>query len=96
MSSTKIAVAITAIVFTATAGVYSTIVFQQIVDAVNQRMPQHQNDSLWWSWLKYRRVIAEYRRLYPDRTLEGKYRISVAAAFVSLFALAWAIGIFSP
>jgi hypothetical protein len=95
MSSTKIVVAIAAFVFAAIAGVYSTIVFRQIVDAVNQRLPQEQQfDPLWWHWPKNRRLMTECRRHYPDRTLEIKYGILVAAAFVSLLVAVWGIGFF--
>jgi hypothetical protein len=95
MSSAKIVVAIAAIALVATAGLYSTIVFQEMVDAVNERMPQgEQFNPLWWYWPKSQKLMVEYRRLYPDRTLVGKYKISVAAGIMSLFALAWAIGFF--
>jgi len=95
MSSTRIVVAIAAMVLTSVAGLSATIVFQQIVDAVNQRLPQDQQfDPLWWYWPKNRRLMAEYRRHYPARTLEFKYRILLGAAFVSLFVVLWAIGFF--
>jgi hypothetical protein len=95
MSSAKIVVAIVAIVFASVAGLSSAVVFQRMVEAVNQRLPQDQQfNTHWWYWRKNRRLMAEYRRLCPDRTLEGKYRILVAAAFVSLLVVMWAMGFF--
>jgi hypothetical protein len=95
MSSARIAVAIIAIVLSSVAGLSANVLFQQIVKAVNLRLPREQQfDPLWWHWPKRRRLMTEYRRQYPDRALEIKYRILVAAAFVSIFAAVWAIGFF--
>jgi hypothetical protein len=95
MSSTRIVVASAAMILTSVGGLSATLVFQQMVDAVNQRLPQDQQfNPLWWYWPKSRRLVAEYRRHYPDRTLEIKCRIWVAAAFVSLLVGLWAIGFF--
>ena len=95
MSLARVIVAIVAITLFIIAGVSSFGVFHQIVEEVNQRLPEgKQFDPLWWYWPKNRRLMAEYRRLCPERTLEVKYRLLVAAGFVSLFVLAWAIGFF--
>jgi len=93
MSHARIAVAIVAIPLFFTAAVSSIVVFHQIVDAVNQRLPQDQQfDPLWWYWPKTRRLMKEYRRLYPEGALNLRFRFLVAAGVVPLFALAWAIG----
>jgi hypothetical protein len=95
MSPARIVVAIVAIPLFFIAAVSSIVVFHQIVDAVNRRLPQDQQyDPLWWYWPKTRRLMTEYRRLYPEGALNLKYGFLVAAGVVTLFALAWAIGFF--
>src|SRR5690348_11325125 len=95
MSSIRIVIAIAAMISVSISGLFATIVFQQIVDAVNRRLPgEQQFDPLWWYWPKNRRLIAEYRRHYPDRTLEIKYRVLFGAALVSLLVVVWAVGFF--
>ena len=75
MSSTRIVIAIVAMIAVSIAGLYSSIVFQQMVDAVNQRLPQdEQFNPLGWYWMKYRKLLVEYRQFYPDRALEKKVK----------------------
>jgi hypothetical protein len=95
MLSARIAVALAAVFFGSVAGLSAMVVFHRIVDAVNRLLPPEQQfNTLWWYWPKNRRLMAEYSRQYPDRTLQLKYRILVAAAFVSLSVTVWAIGFF--
>jgi hypothetical protein len=95
MSPARVAVAIAAIPLFIIAGVSSFIVFHQIVDAVNQRLPQdRQFDPLWWYWPKTQKLMVEYRRFYPDRTLEKKVKALGVVGFAVLLVVAWAIGFF--
>jgi hypothetical protein len=95
MSSTRIVIAIVAMIAVSIAGLYSSIVFQQMVDAVNQRLPQdEQFNPLGWSWMKYRKLLVEYRQFYPDRALEKKVKRLGVVGFGALLVALWAIGFF--
>jgi hypothetical protein len=95
MSSARIVVAIAGIVSASIGGFLSTIVFHQIVDAVNQRLPPEQQfGPTGWYLSKNQKLFAQYRQLYPDRTLEVKFWSLVAVAFGSLLGAACAVGFF--
>jgi hypothetical protein len=95
MSHTRIVVAITAMIVVSIAGLYSSIVFQQMVDAVNQRLPQdEQLNPLGWYWTKYRKLLVKYRQFYPDRALEKRVTTLGAIGFAALLVAVWAIGFF--
>jgi hypothetical protein len=75
----------------------STFVVFQMVDRVNDKLPEDRQFShLGWYWSKYGRLFAEYKRLYPEGTLLQRFRILAAVLFVCFFVSAWGLGIFRP
>jgi len=52
--------------------------FDDMLDAVNKRLPEEERISgSGWYWLKYRLVAAEYDRLYPNGRLARTSRALV-------------------
>jgi hypothetical protein len=67
----------------------------EIVDKVNQRLPQEQQFALLgWYWPKYSRLWREYRMLYPDGKLLRRMGIPAVVTIACLMTCAWALGFF--
>jgi hypothetical protein len=67
--------------------VASSIVTNQILNAVNERLPPEQRIGPWfWYWGKYCRLYREYRRLYPDGRLIKKGGILIIVGATSFLA----------
>jgi hypothetical protein len=74
-----------------------TFVVFQMVDNVNEKLPEERQFShLGWYWSKYGRLLAEYRRLYPESSLLRRFRILSMVLFVCFFVSAWGLGMFAP
>ena len=68
----------------------SNFTLLQIVDRVNERLPQERQFEFFiWYWSKYQRLFAEYKRLYPDGGLLGKFLISTALVPACFFIGIW-------
>jgi hypothetical protein len=73
-----------------------TILVFEMVDRVNDKLPEEQQFSpLWWYPSKYGRLFAEYKRLYPDGGLARRCRLLGVLLFAFIFAAAWGLGFFS-
>jgi hypothetical protein len=58
---------------------------------VNRQLSKKQQFSLdWWYWSKHQRLRREYKRLYPEGNLLGKFRALGVLAFASFLIWAWA------
>ena|SRR5215469_9252207 len=74
----------------------SSVVISEMVDRVNEKLPQERQFShLWWYWEKYQRLFSEYRRLYPDGGLPRRFRILAVLLFACFVVSAWGLGFFS-
>ena len=74
-----------------------TVVVFEMVDRVNDRLPEDRQFShLGWYPSKYKRLLVEYARLYPDGGLARRWRLLVVLLFAFGFVSAWGLGIFSP
>jgi hypothetical protein len=73
--SLRIILAIVAVAGMSIFGLTSSIMFEDMVAAVNRRLPKDQQFApLGWYWTKTHRVQTEYKRLYPDGPLLRKVR----------------------
>ncbi|HVB40597.1 MAG TPA: hypothetical protein VNE83_06825 [Terriglobales bacterium] len=60
-------------------GVWSTLAGWSLADAVNAKLPpDRQFGLLGWHAVKSRRLVVEYRRLYPDGILDRRRQGSMA------------------
>jgi hypothetical protein len=90
-------IGIAAFVIAVVCAITSTFVVFQMVDRVNERLPEERQFShLGWYWSKYGGLFAEYKRLYPEGSLPRRFRILAVALFVCFFVCAWGLGIFAP
>ena len=94
--SARTIVAVVALVGVSACGVIGTIVFSEMVDAVNRHLPEEQQFALLgWHYEKYQRLRSEYRRFYPDGNLLGRAHTLMALMFACLLTCAWALGFFN-
>ena len=93
--SIRTIIAIVSLVGVSTCGLISTLVFYQMVDAVNGLLPEAQRFApLGWYWPKYQRLKTEYKRLYPKGILLKRIHALMVLMFACLLTCAWALGFF--
>ena len=91
----RIIVGMLALVGVSVFGILSTIARLQMVEQVNNRLPQdRQFGELGWYWLKIQRLHREYGRLCPSGQLSRKVRIFGGLSILSLLVSAWGFGFF--
>jgi len=67
----------------------SSFVTFEMVDRVNERLPENRQFSpMWWNWSKYRRLWRAYKELYPNGPLLKKFWALAAVMIVCLVFLA--------
>lgn len=88
-------IGIIALVGGSVCGMTSTFALFKMADEVNERLPEGQRFApLGWYWSKYRRLMSEYRRLYPGGRLLRRVRTLMVLMFACLLIAAWGFGIF--
>lgn len=86
-------VGIAAFVCGVVCAVTGSVVVFEIVDRVNEKLPEERQFShLWWYWSKYQRLFSEYRRLYPDGGLLRRFRMLAVLLFACFVVSAWGLG----
>lgn len=81
-----------ALVGVSTCGLISTIVFYEMVDKVNQKLPKADHFSLlWWYLPKALSLCSHYKKLYPDGTLSRRFYFLCFLSFASLLVSAWCL-----
>jgi hypothetical protein len=92
---TKLAIGAVAFACALACALIASFAVFEMVDKVNERLPaERQFALLGWYWLKYQRLAAEYKRLFPDGNLWRRYRVLTALMFVCGLIFAWGFGIF--
>jgi len=93
--SARAIVAIVAVAGVALCGLVTSVINQQIVTKVNERLPKEsQFSAVGWYYTKSRRLHREYRRLFPSGRLlwaERAFGVTMAGFCI---CLVWAIGFF--
>lgn len=92
--ATRLAVGVVAFAFALLCAKAASLLVSKMVSEVNKRLPIEQQFSPLDFWSAYRRLYAEYKRLYPDGNLWDKYRVLVSLMFVGSLISAWIFGIF--
>ena len=79
-------------------GLASTLIGWRIVDDVNSRLPEKQQASWFgWHYSKSRRLIEEYRRLYPEGRRVDQQAMLAGASLALAIAVGWLFGFgFTP
>ena len=86
-------IGIAALVCMSICGIMSTLVSNQIVDKVNDKLVTgEQFEPLGWHLTKRWQLHRAYRRSYPDGPLLLKLRVLMILAIFCLLTLAWSIG----
>lgn len=94
--TTHVIVGIVAFICSVLCAITGTVVGFEMVDKVNERLPENRQFShLWWHLSKLKQLLVEYERLYPNGALARRWRIAVALLFAFGFVAAWGLGIFS-
>ena len=94
--TTHVIVGIVAFVCGVVCAITGTVVVFEMVDRVNERLPEERQFSpLWWHLPKLLRVLTEYKRIYPDGILARRFRVLTVLLFAFLFVTAWGLGFFS-
>ena len=92
--TSRIVVGIVALACVAACGLMSTFLTFEMVDKVNEKLPEVETfGQFGWYLTKRLRLNRGYRRLYPDGQLLLRKRILMAFIFVSLIVVAWSFGI---
>jgi len=91
----RIIVGIVGLVCVSVLGMLSTVAGLQMVEQVNNKLPQDgQFGEFGWYWLKRQRLHREYARLYPSGQLLRKVHIFSGLGLISLLVSAWGFGFF--
>jgi hypothetical protein len=94
--SPRIIVGIVAVACVSICGLLSTFVLFEMVDQVNDKLPEAEKfDHLGWYLSKRLRLNRKYRMLYPDGQLLMKVRILMVLMFACVVVAAWGFGFFS-
>ena len=94
--TTRVVIGIVALVCVSVCGLVATLTNLEIVDSVNDKLPQpEQFEALGWYLSKYQRLHREYKRLYPDGRLRLKVRVVTMLMFAFLLISAWCFGFFA-
>ena len=74
-------------------GLWSAIVWQEMIEEVNRGLPPEQRFGLlWWGPRKRLALIAQYRRLYPEGPLFRRFlMLSAASALLVLSLVVWGL-----
>jgi hypothetical protein len=93
LSLARLAIAFVFLVVIAGAGVWSTVIYFEVVDKVNARLTEADKfELLWWGPFKRARLHREYRRLFPDGDdLKRVYRLA-AIMFAAVLGLLITLG----
>ena len=76
-----------------TLGFYSTYLGFEMIDQVNSKLPpEKQFSALGWHYFKWRRLLMEYRRLYPSGALDKRLRWLGGIGVSTGVLAAWGIG----
>src|SRR5215471_16961812 len=90
MSGPKLFCLISSFVILAACGLCSTFLNYEIMDQVNAKLPTDQQFSgLGWHYFKARRLLSEYRRLYPSAALDKRLYALSAVSLGIVVAIAW-------
>lgn len=94
--SAHVIIGIAAFICCVACAITSSFVVFQMVDKVNDKLPEERQFSvIWWYWSKYKRLFAEYKRLYPDGSLLRRFRILEVLLFACFLVCAWGLGFLS-
>ena len=94
--TTRAVIGAVALAGVATCGVITTLLNQQLVQMVNEKLPGGERFSpIGWYLLKTRRLHREYRIHFPNGNLILQERIFGVLMFVCLVVCARAVGFFS-
>jgi hypothetical protein len=89
-------VGIVAIVCGCVCGLLATLGTFQMVDNVNEKLPETERFApLWWDLSKTLRLWRNYKKFYPDGHLLMRVRILMAFMFACVFIAGWGFGIFA-
>jgi hypothetical protein len=89
-------VGIIAFVCGVVSAISSSFVVFQMVDKVNDKLPEERRFSyIWWYLSKHQRLFAEYKRLYPDGGLLRRFRILAVLLVACFLVTVWGLGFFS-
>jgi hypothetical protein len=90
--SLRLIIGLMALVCVPVCGFISTIAFYEMVDRVNEKLPEGRRFSYErWYWFKYSRFVTEYQRLFPDGPLLDKVRVWRNAMFAFIAIFFWAL-----
>ena len=93
MSGRQVVALMIFVAASATLGLYSTYLVFEMVDQVNSKLtPEKQFSALGWHYFKGRRLLVEYRRLYPSGALEKRLRLLGVIGVTVFLVAAWGIG----
>ena len=93
MSGLEVVRIMIAIAVAASLGFFSSILNLRMIDQVNAKLPAEQRFStIGWHVLKFRSLLAEYRRLYPSGDLDRRLLLVSAISVGMVPALALLIG----
>jgi len=91
----RLILAIAALSIAATCMISAGFALYAMIGEVNRKLPDNnQIGYLWFYWSKIKRILGEYKRLYPGGRLSALYKTLTAVASVLLLICAWALGIF--
>ncbi len=93
--SARFIIGVVALVCGSVCGIVASLVNFEIVDKVNERLPQErQFEALgFWYWSKRQRLKREYKRLYPDGSLLQTNRTLAVLMFFCGLIYVFAFGI---
>ena len=92
MNHLHIVLAFISLVGISTCGLVSGLMTIEMVNEVNEKLREEERFfEAFWYWGKYRRLLSEHARLYPNSNLRRVYLALVVAFFACLVTLALTI-----
>lgn len=96
MTNLRIATVVVTLVVVIVCGVTSNLVLVEMVDEVNEKLPEKERflEAFWYPG-KVRRLFSHHIQLVPHSKLRTAWKILVAAMTVCLLSIACMLGFFS-
>jgi hypothetical protein len=94
MSTTRIWIAVGALIAAIISGLISNNYMSRIVDEVNRHRSKEERESpYWWHAGKTLRILEEYRRVCPDGHLRNRMQVAAGVALSAMILVVVCMGI---
>jgi hypothetical protein len=91
----RIVITLILLIACSTFGIWSSLIFMEMVDRLNERLPtKEQFGVLWWGPFKGWKFLEQYKREFPNDRLRRRMWLFTGIMFISLLGIALDWGLF--